>query len=475
MKASDLNKKVSYKVSDFKENTFESIDTFKKWIRSPKTSKRGMPISVGDHYENLIYYFDKPLLEASNSNHNSVQTARIVSSKLKNLDKREQVEIKVGNKISVLSLGLIPADNFNRIELSGFVTPKKIVKIHTDVDNKIESIEFDDGSMFPEASEFTTVKGINITNALFFPNQTSASHAHTKIWMIITQLEGQGWKLENHISEGKNKKKRTSKIKKALYGPGPYGMYGTDAGYSGLAESLTPEKADRIKEFVKFCFKKLQLKKRPRIRLTNRVETTALGYFVPDTNTIVVVVKGRHSMDIMRTLAHELVHLKQSESRELDGSTGSPDENEANAMAGVLLRVWGKLHPEYFVEQRKFTDLEIAIMEGGGSIDDDCTYTIRKQLEQAWKEKKMRISEIIESATAGATSTANIGTVVNPHHSPGPSRGKKSYLGSPWGGKSGTKAPPQPKVVQPKNPDGTAKSAHDIKGASLFGGPAIKR
>lgn len=87
----------------------------------------------------------------------------------------------------------------------------------------------------------------------------------------------------------------------------------------------------------------------------------------------------------------------------------------------------------------------------------------------------MKVNEIVESATAGATSTANIGTVVNPHHSPGKARGKKSYLGDPWGGKSGTKAPPQPKVVQPKNANGTAKAAHDIKGASLFGGPAIKR
>jgi hypothetical protein len=189
------------------------------------------------------------------------------------------------------------------------------------------------------------------------------------------------------------KKKRKRKIRRAAYGPGPYGMYGTDAGYSGdsgVAESLTPEKTDRIKEFVKFCFKKLNLKNKPKIKLTNNVDTTALGYFIPDTNTIVVVVKGRHGMDIMRTLAHELVHLKQSESRELDGSTGSPDENQANAMAGVLLRVWGKLHPEYFVEERKFTDLEIAIMEGGGSIEDDRTYYIRKQLEEKWSEKYKR-------------------------------------------------------------------------------------
>ena len=86
----------------------------------------------------------------------------------------------------------------------------------------------------------------------------------------------------------------------------------------------------------------------------------------------------------------------------------------------------------------------------------------------------MKISEIFESATAGATSSGNIATVVNPHISPGPDRGKKSYIGSPTSG-SGTKAPPQPKVKQPKNKDGTAKNALDIK-ASLFGeGNLVKR
>lgn len=85
----------------------------------------------------------------------------------------------------------------------------------------------------------------------------------------------------------------------------------------------------------------------------------------------------------------------------------------------------------------------------------------------------MKIREITmkESATAGSTSSANIGTVVNPHISPGKARGKKSYLGDPWGGKSGTKAPPQPKVVQPKNPDGTIKTAS----GSLFGSAVTKR
>ena len=86
----------------------------------------------------------------------------------------------------------------------------------------------------------------------------------------------------------------------------------------------------------------------------------------------------------------------------------------------------------------------------------------------------MKIREILESATAGATSAANIASVANPHISPGTARGKTSYIGKP-GGPGGTKAPPQPKARQPKKRDGTAVNALDMKG-SLFGeGNAIKR
>jgi hypothetical protein len=86
----------------------------------------------------------------------------------------------------------------------------------------------------------------------------------------------------------------------------------------------------------------------------------------------------------------------------------------------------------------------------------------------------MKVQEIIESATAGSTSSGSIATVVNPHISPGKARGKTSYLGKP-GGPGGTKSPPQPKVMQPTNQDGTAKNALD-QSTSLFGaGSAVKR
>jgi Zn-dependent peptidase ImmA (M78 family) len=47
----------------------------------------------------------------------------------------------------------------------------------------------------------------------------------------------------------------------------------------------------------------------------------------------------------LRTLAHELVHLAQANFKELtpeDGVTGSDVENEANALAGILMRLWNQ-------------------------------------------------------------------------------------------------------------------------------------
>ena len=90
----------------------------------------------------------------------------------------------------------------------------------------------------------------------------------------------------------------------------------------------------------------------------------------------------------------------------------------------------------------------------------------------------MKINEVIlrkvqEQATAGATSAGNIATVTSPHIAIGKDRFSKSYHGSP--GKSGTKAPRLPKIVQPKNPDGTAKGAHNLPGVNLMGGPLFKR
>lgn len=91
-------------------------------------------------------------------------------------------------------------------------------------------------------------------------------------------------------------------------------------------------------------------------------------------------------------------------------------------------------------------------------------------LQQELSRRGIDSSTLGENASPGATSSANIGTVVSPHLAIG--KKNKAYTGSP--GKSGTKAPAVPKAVQAKNADGTAKNALDIN-KSIFGGGAVKR
>ena len=59
------------------------------------------------------------------------------------------------------------------------------------------------------------------------------------------------------------------------------------------------------------------------------------------TREIKVLTKGRALVDILRSIAHELVHAKQHEEGRLEpgsGDYGSPIENEANSIAGIIMR-----------------------------------------------------------------------------------------------------------------------------------------
>jgi hypothetical protein len=106
-----------------------------------------------------------------------------------------------------------------------------------------------------------------------------------------------------------------------------------------------------ITHLLQLCKDELQIDELPPISLVDEPSVgggTSFGIF--DGNAIQVVSLNRHPMDVMRTLAHELVHWKQLVyGDELDGSDGSHIENEANAMAGVILRKFGKQYPEYFI------------------------------------------------------------------------------------------------------------------------------
>jgi hypothetical protein len=126
-------------------------------------------------------------------------------------------------------------------------------------------------------------------------------------------------------------------------------------------ERLTESQTATIGEFIKYACKDLGIQNPPR-NLTFSYDTKAakekrsFGYFDPNSNKIWVYVRNRNMADILRTLAHELVHRKQDEDGRIDyksGETGSDIENEANAQAGVLLRNYGKINNGIY-EAKKF-------------------------------------------------------------------------------------------------------------------------
>jgi hypothetical protein len=114
-----------------------------------------------------------------------------------------------------------------------------------------------------------------------------------------------------------------------------------------------------LHDFVRFAAKDLELKNLPKFDFVfdsnESIERKSFGGYQPGAEHITITVKNRHIMDVCRTLAHELVHYKQDLDNELDddeaGATGSPQENDANARAAVIMRNWGKAHPSYFGQE----------------------------------------------------------------------------------------------------------------------------
>lgn len=117
--------------------------------------------------------------------------------------------------------------------------------------------------------------------------------------------------------------------------------------------SKKPSLQKSIGMFVAFASKELKLSELPKIKIIQPTEDmTGLGRYTPNTKEIRVVVKGRLLADILRTIAHEMVHQLQHETgMELDGTTGSGIENSANAMAGILLRNYGEINKKIFLSE----------------------------------------------------------------------------------------------------------------------------
>lgn len=129
----------------------------------------------------------------------------------------------------------------------------------------------------------------------------------------------------------------------------------TNCSSEAAVPEAKPSDEDILKDFIDFVSKELKLKELPIIKLRKDPQWSVVhktfGRYVDDRNMLEVAWGQRHIMDVLRTVAHELTHRRQHEREAVPhsaGETGSPYENEANARAGILMRDYARLHPEYF-------------------------------------------------------------------------------------------------------------------------------
>ena len=134
-----------------------------------------------------------------------------------------------------------------------------------------------------------------------------------------------------------------------------------------LKENISETKQKSIQHFVEWASGRLKLQEQPKVNLIGGGEfaetKTSLGGYNPQTKEIYVAIEGRLGADILRTIAHEMVHRKQDEMglvrNESDGNDGSPIENNAHAVAGILMREYGRINKQIYTE-----DINIDVDKG---------------------------------------------------------------------------------------------------------------
>ena len=105
-----------------------------------------------------------------------------------------------------------------------------------------------------------------------------------------------------------------------------------------------------VVEFLAFMVKKIGITNPYKIKLSvNRTEDfKTYAYYVPSSGLVCVYIKDRGCADVLRSLSHELVHHFQNQNGRLNTQESIPDiggpiEDEANAVAGQLVKEFGYL------------------------------------------------------------------------------------------------------------------------------------
>ena len=166
-----------------------------------------------------------------------------------------------------------------------------------------------------------------------------------------------------------------------------------------LSETDPVDPAEIVRDFVAFCRDRLGMKNETTLRVKRDPawpgRNKTFGHYNPNNNELTIALTGRHIMDILRTTAHELVHQRQFEMQDMPenaGETGSEWENEANAGAGILMRDYARLHPEFF---------EIAPVVGTEELDESASGYIPTKKEAKDPRYTMALTVDIKPGALG--------------------------------------------------------------------------
>ena len=125
-----------------------------------------------------------------------------------------------------------------------------------------------------------------------------------------------------------------------------------DISLSFVAEGISKENFEKIVHtFLPFVKKELGIKELPKIHFVDdpKFAKRIAAFGQIKDNRIVIDVQDRHTIDILRTVAHELTHYRQHRTGVHGNSAaGTPTENEANKLAGTIVRKFGEKHSDLF-------------------------------------------------------------------------------------------------------------------------------
>lgn len=130
---------------------------------------------------------------------------------------------------------------------------------------------------------------------------------------------------------------------------------------------IEANKKSMIADFMRWAKKQLGIKDSMKIVLSNnlkRVKEKRTFGTTYSSGEIWVYIGNRNTADILRTLCHEMVHFKQfavgTAHDDMDEKQRLKVEDEANAIAGRMMREYGKQHEKIYESKSGSLQDEVA-------------------------------------------------------------------------------------------------------------------